>query len=260
MEWPSDGLAAFFLVCFFVGLLFTVASFFLGLGHGADGVHAGGGGHHGHLHIDHLHLHGGGHHVHLDGSPAGVAHAGAPAGAVSGGFHGSGHGPAEGGAAPRAPAPAHADGGPSPLNLSTIMAFLTWFGGVGFMLRTYYGAWFLVALAVAGVAGFAGAAIVFAFLSRVLFASQSILNPEDYRLPGTLARVTAAIRPGGTGEIVYTKGETRQVSGARSLDGGAIARDTEVVIMRYEGGLAYVQSWEELFREGETPRNGLPPP
>ena len=260
MEWPNDGLAAFFLVCFFVGLLFTVASFFLGFGHGADGVHAGGGDHHGHLHIDHLHLHGGGHHVHLDGPHTGVAHAGAPAAAGSGGFHGPGHGPAEAGTAPRTPATAQADGGPSPLNLSTIMAFLTWFGGVGFMLRTYYGAWFLVALAVAGVAGFAGAAIVFAFLSRVLFASQSILNPDDYRLPGTLARVTSAIRPGGTGEIVYTKGETRQVSGARSLGGGAIARDTEVVIMRYEGGLAYVQPWEELFREDETSRNGVSPP
>ncbi len=250
MEWPGDGLAAFFLVCFFIGLLFTVASFFLGFGHGADGVHAGGGDHHGHLSIDHPHLHGGGHHVHLDGSHTGAG---------SGDVHGPAGGPAES-AAPRAPATAHADGGPSPLNLSTIMAFLTWFGGVGFMLRTYYGAWFLVALAVAGVAGFAGAAIVFAFLSRVLFASQSILNPEDYRLPGTLARVTSTIRPGGTGEIVYTKGETRQVSGARSLDGGAIARDTEVVIMRYEGGLAYVQPWEELFRDDETPRNGVPPP
>lgn len=245
MDWPSDGLAAFFLVCFFVGLLFTVASFFLGFGHGADGVHAAADGHHGHLHLEHVPLQAG-HHGHLD---AGHAHAGAAPAAP-------GHAPAE--AQTQANPVRHAGDGPAPVNLSTIMAFLTWFGGVGFMLRTYYGALFFPALAAAGLAGLVGAALVFGFLSRVLFASQHILNPADYRLPGTLARVTSTIRPGGTGEIVYTKGETRQVAGARSVDGRGIGRDREVVIMRYEQGLAYVQPWDELVHGEELPAD-LPP-
>lgn len=245
MDWPSDGLAAFFLVCFFVGLLFTVASFFLGLGHGADGVHAAADGHYGHLHLEHVHLHAG-HHGHLD---AGHPHTGAAPAA---------HGHANGGAQTQAGPARQAGDGPSPVNLSTIMAFLTWFGGVGFMLRTYYGTLFFPALAAAGLAGLVGAALVFGFLSRVLFASQHILNPADYRLPGTLARVTSTIRPGGTGEIVYTKGETRQVAGARSVDGRGIGRDREVVIMRYEHGLAYVQPWDELIQGEDSPAD-LPP-
>lgn len=246
MDWPSDGLAAFFLICFFVGLLFTVASFFLGLGHGADGLHAEAGGHHGPLHLEHVHLHAG-HHGHLD---AGHAHAGASPAA---------HGPTDAGAPAQAGPVRYAGDGPAPVNLSTIMAFLTWFGGVGFMLRTYYGALFFPALAAASLAGLVGAALVFVFLSRVLFASQHILNPADYRLPGTLARVTSTIRPGGTGEIVYTKGDTRQVAGARSVDGRGIGRDREVVIMRYEQGLAYVQPWDELVH-GEDSLADLPPP
>jgi hypothetical protein len=225
MEWPSDGLAAFFLVCFFVGLLFTVASFFLGLGHEAgDFGHADG--HGDGLHFDHGHFH-------LGGGHAAPAETTAPDTHTHGGEHGT----------------VQAHSGPSPFSVSTVMAFLTWFGGVGFILRTYYEAWFLTALLVAVLAGLIGAALVFTFLARVLYASQRIMKPSDYRLPGTIARVTSAIRPEGTGEIVYSKGDTRQVSGARSVDGRPIPRDTEVVIMRYERGLAYVQPWEDLLRE-----------
>jgi membrane protein implicated in regulation of membrane protease activity len=132
------------------------------------------------------------------------------------------------------------------------MAFLTWFGGAGFILRTYYGVWQLVALVVAAVVGLAGAALVFLFLSKVLHASERVLDPNDYYLPGTLARVTSSIRAGGTGEIVYTKGDTRQVAGARSVDSRqVIEKGTEVVIMRYERGLAYVQRWDDLMRAEE---------
>ena len=131
------------------------------------------------------------------------------------------------------------------------MAFLTWFGGAGYILRVYYGAWLPLAVALAVLIGVAGAAIVFAFLSRVLYASQTVLDPKDYYLPGTLARVSSPIRAGGTGEVIYSKGGTRQVAGARSLDGREIGRDNEVVIMRYERGLAYVQRWDDLMREEE---------
>ena len=141
--------------------------------------------------------------------------------------------------------------GPSYFNLSTAMAFLTWFGGAGYILRVYYGAWLPLAVALAVLIGVAGAAIVFAFLSRVLYASQTVLDPKDYYLPGTLARVSSPIRAGGTGEVIYSKGGTRQVAGARSLDGREIGRDSEVVIMRYERGLAYVQRWDDLMREEE---------
>jgi membrane protein implicated in regulation of membrane protease activity len=232
MSWPTDGLAAFFLVCFFVGLLFTIGSFLLGLGHDAAGAHGGdAGGDAGHLHL-------GDHHIHLGGH----GHAGAAGDQAGAGEHAA---PQSGGRGQ------WQQGGPSFFNLSTAMAFLTWFGGAGFILRVYYGAWLLVALAAASLAGLVGGALVFLFLSRVLYASQRILDPRDYFLPGTLARVTSAIRAGGIGEIVYTKGDTRQVAGARSVDGSAIERGVEVVIMRYERGLAYVQRWDELMQTEE---------
>jgi membrane protein implicated in regulation of membrane protease activity len=252
MGWPNDGVAAFFLVCFFIGLIFTVMSFLLGLGHGTVGEAAHGHFDGGHGHFGGGHAHGGGH-IHVGGAEmhAGHAHAGGA------GVHAAGD-QAGTGSAVKAQLQ---HGGPSFFNLSTLMAFLTWFGGAGYILQTYYTAGAVAALLLASLAGLAGAALVFAFLSRILYASERVLDPRDYYLPGTLARVTSPIRAGGVGEIVYSKGETRQVAGARSVDGSAIERETEVVIMRYERGLAYVQPWDDLMREeqsGEQPTPAEP--
>lgn len=257
MGWPSDPFATIFLICFFVGLIYTVAALLLGLGHEA------GAGHHnaptgmagGHAH------HGGGHGLggHDSGGHSVGGH-GAGGHGVSGhnaGGHGAGgqagHGSAEAVARGSESGSMHNKSGPSPFNLTTAMAFLTWFGGAGYILRTSLGLWALVALVGAVLAGTIGAGLVFLFLSRILYASQRILDPRDFHLPGTLARVTIPIRPGGTGEIVYTKDGTRQVAGARASNEQTIERGTEVVIMRYERGLAYVERWTDLMQnDGET--------
>jgi membrane protein implicated in regulation of membrane protease activity len=136
-------------------------------------------------------------------------------------------------------------------NISTVMAFLTWFGGAGYILRVYSNVAIIAALAMATVVGAAGAAIVFVFLSKVLYGNQRVLDPADYYLPGTLARISGPIREGGTGEIVYAKGDSRQVAGARSVDGTAIGRGQEVVILRYERGIAYVQAWDALMQASD---------
>jgi hypothetical protein len=64
-----------------------------------------------------------------------------------------------------------------------------------------------------------------------------------------LGKVNVTIRPGGTGEIVFSQGGTRHAAGARSEDGKAFPKGTEVVITRYERGIAYVRSWEEMAGE-----------
>ena len=71
------------------------------------------------------------------------------------------------------------------------------------------------------------------------------LDPADYDMVGVLGRTTIPIRAGGTGELVYTQGGTRHVVGARSEDGAAIAKGCEVIVTKYEKGLAYVRPWED---------------
>lgn len=137
----------------------------------------------------------------------------------------------------------------SPYNFATLMAFLAWFGGVGYLLSGARLGHLLV-LGVALVSGAAGAALVFGFLTKVLLKHERFLEAADFEMTGVLGSVTVPIRPGGTGEIVYSQEGTRRSAGARSENGNAIPRGSEVVVTRYEKGIAYVRLWEELA--GET--------
>jgi hypothetical protein len=87
---------------------------------------------------------------------------------------------------------------------------------------------------------------VFLFLSKVLISEEENMEAADYEMVGVLARVCSSVREGGTGEIIYTQMGTRRVCGARSDDGRAIAKGTEVVVTRYEKGIAYVRLWSEM--------------
>lgn len=225
-----DALAAFYLICFAVGFLFVLVSLFLGLTHDTFHLpglpHGDGGG----ASVDGLD-HGSGMDGAGDSGASGVTDGG---GAASAGHH-AGH---------------HDGHGVSPVNVSTVMAFLTWFGGAGYILRVYAGVWGLLSLVAAALVGLAGGAMIFYFLVRVLLPGQRFLDPEDYRLVGTVARVTVPVGADRVGEIAYSKGGSRRSDGARSVDGSAIERGTEVVIVRYEKGIAYVEPWSSYITKG----------
>jgi hypothetical protein len=71
---------------------------------------------------------------------------------------------------------------------------------------------------------------------------------------GVLGRMSIPIRPGGTGELIYSQEGTRHVTGARSEDGIGIGKGAEVMVTRYEKGIAYVRPWEDPAGEAE-PKN-----
>jgi membrane protein implicated in regulation of membrane protease activity len=147
-------------------------------------------------------------------------------------------------------ADADADGEVGFVNVTTILTFLAWFGGVGYLVRHATGLAAVVSILLAIVAGLAGAALI-AWVLKKLKASERVMDPRDYELPGTLARVTSSIRAGGVGEVVYEQQGVRQVTAARSADGRAIGRGTEVVILQTAGGFALVQPFDELLAERE---------
>jgi membrane protein implicated in regulation of membrane protease activity len=131
------------------------------------------------------------------------------------------------------------------LNFGTIAAFLAWFGGTGFLLERYAAIWVFLALAISVASGLVGAAVVFWFLAK-LAAQDRPLDPADYEMVGVLGTITSAIRAGGTGELMYQRDGSRKAAPARSENGTAIARQTEVIVTRFEGGIAYVRSFEEM--------------
>ncbi len=148
--------------------------------------------------------------------------------------------------------PAARGSGVSPFNPPSLAAFLAWFGGAGYLLTRFSSLWVGLGLLLAVVSGVVGGGIIFLFLSRVLISDEENMDPADYEMVGVLGRLAVSIREGGTGEIVYSQVGTRRVCGARSEDGSAIAKGTEVVVTRYEKGIAYVRLWSEMSGEDET--------
>ena len=134
----------------------------------------------------------------------------------------------------------------SPFNFITLTAFLAWFGGAGYLLTRYSGIWFVSGLGLAVFTGLVGGGIVFLFLSRVLISQEEIMDPADYEMAGVLGRVSVTIRENGTGEIIYSQAGTRRTSGARTEAGNAIAKGSEIIVTRYEKGIAYVRLWSEM--------------
>ena len=140
----------------------------------------------------------------------------------------------------------------SPFNFSTITAFLAWFGGVGYLLTKFSGIWLWLAFLIAVAGGVAGASIVFLFLVKVLLVHDKPLDAADYDMIGVLGSLTSAIREGGTGEMSFSQAGIRRSAAARSEDGAPIPKGTDVVVTRYDKGVAYVQRWEDPNESKET--------
>lgn len=206
----------FYLICFAVGFCFGFFSFIFG------------GSRFGKLHLPHFHAHSGAH------LPA--------------------HGPVANGhvtatAAAGADAAHHHGATVSPFNPPSLAAFLAWFGGAGYLLTRFSTFWVGTALSLSILAGLFGGAIIFFFLTKVLISDQEYLDPADFEMVGVLGKLSVPIREGGTGELIYSQMGTRRVCGARSDEGCPIPKGTEVVVTRYDRGLAYVRLWSELSGE-----------
>jgi membrane protein implicated in regulation of membrane protease activity len=217
--------ADFYLICFAIGFCFSFFSFVFG------------GSRFGRAHLPHFHAHGA---THLPVAHGPVVHA------PSGVHHGS---PATHGSASDSSDPNLAGVSVSPFNFVTLTAFLAWFGGTGYLLIRFSTIWVGFGLLVSIGSGLIGGGIIFLFLSRVLISREETMDPADYEMVGVLGRIVSPIREGGTGELLYSQAGTRRVCGVRCDDGSAVAKGTEVVVTRYEKGIAYVRRWSEMSGE-----------
>jgi membrane protein implicated in regulation of membrane protease activity len=136
------------------------------------------------------------------------------------------------------------------LNLSSVLAAITWFGAAGYVLTQLGDLAMPAVILGALIAAAIGWYLIARFLGIVL-AGQTRLDPADYRLEGTVGEVTVRIPPGGTGEVVFSKVGLRRSEAARGLNGAAIPRGTEVVITQYAGGFATVQPWSDYIHAHE---------
>jgi len=131
-------------------------------------------------------------------------------------------------------------------NASTIMAFLAWFGGAGYVLTRTSQLVAVACLAIAAVSGVVAGAIVYKFMLRLTRAGDSLLLDDNYRMEGCVGTLSMPIREQGTGEVIFSLGGVRRCAGARSDGGGVVEKGAEVVIERFEKGIAYVKRWDDF--------------
>ena len=128
------------------------------------------------------------------------------------------------------------------INAAAMTAFLTWFGGGGLLLER------LAALAAGSLRGRGGDRI-----------ERRCAHQQRHQRAGA-SRVDCGVadddrrhrpsrhpdpRPRRT-ERSSSRTPARAASPARSDNGRAIAKGTEVIVTRYERGIAYVATWNEL--------------
>jgi hypothetical protein len=139
-------------------------------------------------------------------------------------------------------------GNMSAINGFTLPAFLCWFGGAGYLLQNYSPLVMPLVLLLACVSGLVGGGLLYIALFKFLLPRERVLREEDTRMDGVVGRVSDEIRAGGgTGEILFTQLDARRSAAARSENGEAIPRGTEVVVLRYAKGIAYVTPLEKLL-------------
>ena len=65
-------------------------------------------------------------------------------------------------------------------------------------------------------------------------------------MTGMLGHLSETVRPSGTGEMIFTQEGRRRGVPVRIETGAPLPRGTEVIVTRYENGIAYVRTWDEL--------------
>jgi hypothetical protein len=83
---------------------------------------------------------------------------------------------------------------------------------------------------------------------RLTRAGDSLMLDADYRIEGCVGTLSMPIRESGTGEVIFSLGGVRRCAGARSETAEFVEKGAEVVIERYEKGIAYVKRWDDFTR------------
>jgi membrane protein implicated in regulation of membrane protease activity len=230
-------MAEAFLICFFVGLLFTVISFIL------SGVFGG------HDHAGHAEANVGVD-ADVDVDVAFEADVGVDVGEIDVGDvdvgdidvdhgiemgHDFDHDVAEAGDGHVEVGIGDTFPGLSPWSPTVLCSFLTTFGGVGYISLEAVDLGVPGSVLLGTVAAFVFAGGVFIGMNKIFAALQSSSEVRVADLKGRRAEVITPIPEGGVGEIAYEVSGTRQSAPARTVNGKPVGRAEKVKIVRIAG-------------------------
>lgn len=137
------------------------------------------------------------------------------------------------------------DSGASPINIRTILGFLTFFGGGGLLVIKWSALWW-VALPVALLSGFAAGWLIWKF-TKFVYSQSGSSHVRESECIGAPAVVILGIPPGSMGEIRISIGDERMNASAKSLSSKEIPAGTQVAVLEKEGGVYIVEEVDKLL-------------
>ncbi len=138
----------------------------------------------------------------------------------------------------------------SPFNFITLTAFLAWFGGTGFLITRFSSIWFALGLLIAMASrNLRRRHRVSVHDAGVDFAARRTWIPPTTKWSACWDESRCPSVKTAPAKLIYSQAGTRRACGARSDNGSAIEKGEEVVVARYEKGIAYVKRWEEISGE-----------
>jgi hypothetical protein len=138
----------------------------------------------------------------------------------------------------------------SPFNFVTLTAFLAWFGGTGFLITRFSSIWFALGLLIALAAGLFGAGIVFLFLSAGADLARGEHGFGRLRNGGRAGtNLDAHPRKRHRRNHLLAGRNAAHLRRAQRKRRRAIEKGAEIVVTRYDKGIAYVRLWEEMSED-----------
>lgn len=131
--------------------------------------------------------------------------------------------------------------GISPIQSTTIMAFLTVFGGVG--LFGVYSQWnWLFTIIIALILGLMTSILLYKFIFVPLYNSQNSSTVSREEFIGLKAKVTSTILEDGFGTISYVKNGNTYTSPAKEIEGNLVKQGDDVLIVKIDENVFFVMS------------------
>ncbi|HEY7414430.1 MAG TPA: hypothetical protein VH593_04505, partial [Ktedonobacteraceae bacterium] len=132
----------------------------------------------------------------------------------------------------------------SPLSIALFLVGFGFFGYV-FHTTTLLASPLIFSFSIIGGLFIAG--LLLTAMSRIFKDSEGSTVQDVSDRTGLLGKVSLTIPEKGLGEILYVSpGGLRKSIPARSIDGGKVERDQEVIVVNYQNGIADVDTWEHF--------------
>jgi membrane protein implicated in regulation of membrane protease activity len=133
------------------------------------------------------------------------------------------------------------------LGVPVVAAVLIGFGIVGYAALRLGATGLLLAIG----SGLIGALLAGVLAARIVarwaeYAAEHDVHDVRFVLQGHVATVIQAGEDDAPAEVEYNANGRRVVVPARSVDDSPLAKGTEVVIERLEGGIVYVEAWTHV--------------